>query len=174
VGIGASSAFFVQDNQAFSAARPTLGKHVFAGVFPEFALGYYWHKPDVQVNVVYRGNRSTQEAEDLSHTIRRRALTLEGYHFVGDYHGFATFVGLTAGVEWLQSSENGQTNGTETLVRPGVVCGWDIRPNRIQSWYLRTNVRWAPGLTVATPDYRFSADQLEINFIQLVIFPGRF
>jgi hypothetical protein len=174
VGIGASSAFFVQPNESFSGARPTLAKHLFAGVFPEFSVGYYWHKPDLQLNAVYRGNRSTQEAEGLSHTIRRQALTVEGYLFVGDYHGFAPFVGVTAGVEWLQSSENGQTNGTETLVRPGIVCGWDIRPNRLQTWYLRTNIRWAPGLNVSTPDYAFAADQLEINFIQLVVFPGRF
>ena len=174
VGLGASSAFLIQENRSFEEARPTLARHVFTGVFPEFSVGYYWHNPDIQVNAVYRGNTSTQENEQLKHEIQRRALSLEAYHFVADYHGFAPFVGLTVGMEWLYSRENGLANGQETLVRPGLVCGWDIRPNRLQAWYLRTNIRWAPGLGVGTPDYTFAADQLEINFIQLVVFPGRF
>jgi hypothetical protein len=62
----------------------------------------------------------------------------------------------------------------EKLIRAGIVFGWDIRPNRIQSILLRTNLRWTPGLgiSVANKGTMF-LDQLEFNFIQVVIFPGR-
>ncbi|HEY0976307.1 MAG TPA: hypothetical protein VGE21_02460, partial [Flavobacteriales bacterium] len=59
--------------------------------------------------------------------------------------------------------------------RAGLVAGWDIRPDRLQAITLRTAVRWFPALDVPMHrgTYRLK-DQLEVNFIQLVVMPGRF
>jgi hypothetical protein len=57
----------------------------------------------------------------------------------------------------------------------GLVFGWDIRPNRLQSWILRTNLRWFPNLNLNVGEAgSVSFDNIEFNFIQLVIYPGRF
>jgi hypothetical protein len=56
----------------------------------------------------------------------------------------------------------------------GLTFGWDIRPNRVQSWILRTNLRWFPRLNLALNDEASVAfANLEFNFIQLVVYPGR-
>ena len=56
----------------------------------------------------------------------------------------------------------------------GLTFGWDIRPNRIQSWILRTNLRWYPNLFLEVEsNSKVSFDNLEFNFIQLIIYPNR-
>ena len=109
--------------------------------------------------------------------LTRRSVSLELFKFVGDYHGFAPFVGLSASLEKLQVLELilSEVHEHESEgVHPGIVFGWDIRPNDIQSWYLRTNLRWYPTLELDThAESRIDFSQLEFNFIQLVIFPNR-
>lgn|GEM_PF-3041299 len=57
----------------------------------------------------------------------------------------------------------------------GLSAGWDIRPDRLQRWYLRTSLRYFPGMKLKLPDGSSQrVDQLEVNFIQLVVLPGRF
>jgi len=95
-----------------------------------------------------------------------------------DYHGFATFVGAAISQKWLRIKKTNLSVENEISkfngIKPGLIFGWDIRPNRIQSWYLRTNLRWFPNLNVKMKSGKnVSFDQLEFNFIQLVIFPER-
>lgn len=67
-------------------------------------------------------------------------------------------------------SVRGTVRGDAVLWRPGVTFGWDIRPDRLQSMILRTNLRYTPKLELIVTDGRQVAlDQLEINFIQFVI-----
>ena len=95
-----------------------------------------------------------------------------------DYHGFVPFIGPAISYETLtfeESFEGATTyNIAENKLGYGLTFGWDIRPNRIQSWILRTNLRWYPNLSVAvTSDSEVSFDNLEFNFIQLIIYPNR-
>ncbi len=178
VGIGPSASIFLKESTYNNAVTPWLDNHKMASVFPEFTLGYYLHKPDIQVNLVYRSVNSRLAAYGAEQYARRRALTLEAYWFIADYHGFVPFIGGGLSSEWLRVAQK-HVSGMESIsesnpLKPGLVFGWDIRPNRIQSWYLRTHLRWYPGLSVGMSDVRKVAmDQLEFNFIQWVVFPGR-
>ncbi len=178
IAIGPSVAFHLNRSDRMKNEFAYLDRPGTSQVFADMGLGYYWHKPDLQVNLAYRSTRFGQKAFDYSQSLRRRSLGLESYIFFADYHGFAPFAGVAAGYEWLNVSE--KSNGKEVAaaqyrgIKPGLVFGWDIRPNRIQSFYLRTNLRWFPNLKVNMPDGgQVNLDQLEVNFIQLVVFPGR-
>ena len=95
-----------------------------------------------------------------------------------DYHGFVPFVGPALSYEklsFVESFENtSSADVTENKISYGLTFGWDIRPNRIQSWILRTNLRWFPNLSLDV-DTRseISFDNLEFNFIQFIIYPNR-
>ncbi len=178
VSAGPSSSFYLKTSTHNSKSHPYLGQHKIARLFPEAGIGYYFHRPDLQINLSYRQIKSELSAYGFHQKLRRTALTLESYRFMGDYHGFAPFIGPALSYEFLKVSE-GAAGDTETksareLIRPGITFGWDIRPNRIQTFYLRTNLRWFPALSMKSADAKkISFDQLEFNFIQLVIFPGR-
>lgn len=178
VSAGPSVAFHLNRSDRMKNEFAYLDRHGASQVFVDLGLGYYWHKPDLQINLSYRSTKAVQSAFDYSQSLKRKSLALESYIFFADYHGFAPFAGLAAGYEWLNVSE--KSNGLEVSsgkfrgIKPGLVFGWDIRPNRIQSFYLRTNLRWFPNLKVNMPDGgQVNLDQLEVNFIQLVVFPGR-
>jgi hypothetical protein len=174
LAIGPSSAFYLKDAGTNTALFPYLHQHKSARIFPEFGLGYYWHTPDIQANLAYRHIRSEQRAFGETQRAGRRSLTLEGYRFLADYHGFVPFAGLHLSLEDLRLTQTGQADLQRTLVRPGITFGWDIRPNRLQLFYLRTNLRWTPALYLNhASGQRFSFDQIEFNFIQFVLFPGR-
>lgn len=146
-------------------------------VFPEFGVGYYWHNPDVQVNLAYRGYKLQSKAFGDESKWLRRSLGLEMFKFIGDYHGFVPFIGLMASYEQLGLAIEAEGKAGEKFedagMHPGLVFGWDIRPNRLQAFYLRTTLRWHPTLELKGKGNYFELDQLEFNFIQLVIFPGR-
>lgn len=176
LGIGLSSAFYLQQSAYNGENQPWIGAHKSANIFPEFAVGYYWHAPDIQLNLSYRRIRSTQQAFGLEQRFQRRSLTAESYWFFADYHGFVPFIGPALSLDQFQVKETGRVEyfSSKTTVRPGLTFGWDIRPNRIQSWYLRTNLRWFPGARWTGKEGRqFDFSQIESNFIELVVFPGR-
>jgi len=175
---GPSSAFYLKTSDHNASEHPWLGQHKSAKVFPEFGIGYYWHKPDLQLNMAYRSVKSELKAYGYKQKLQRKSLTLEAYKFIGDYHGFVPFIGPSLSYELLSLTE-GEAHTTpnkkeKEYIRPGITFGWDIRPNRIQSMLLRTNLRWIPNLNVSMKEgKKISFDQLEFNFIQLVVFPGR-
>ena len=177
LAIGPSSAFFMAHSPHLESKAIYASQHKSARIFPEFGIGYYLHRPDLQFNLAYRNIKSGIEAYDFAQVTQRRALTFETYKFLFDYHGFVPFLGVSIGYEWLTVRErlNGVVeNGTSQGVKPGLTFGWDIRPNRLQAWYLRTNLRYVPNLKVNMPSEKHMLlDQLEFNFIQLVVFPGR-
>jgi len=177
LAIGPSSSFYTKASSYNAAVAPFADNHKFADVFPEFGIGYYWHQPDLQFNIAYREVKSELSAFDFSQQLNRKALTFEAYKFLFDYHGFAPFLGASASYEWLQVKESfnkvAYTVSNKAL-HPGFTFGWDIRPNRIQAIYLRTNLRYIPNLNVKMAHNKNMAfDQIEFNFIQLVVLPGR-
>lgn len=177
LAVGPSSAFYTKSSSYNAALAAFADNHKFADVFPEFGLGYYLHQPDLQFNLAYRTVKSELDAFDFSQKLNRRALTFEVYKFLIDYHGFVPFAGVSASYEWLQVKENDYNNVSDFSdqgLHPGITFGWDIRPNRIQAMYLRTNLRYFPNLNVNMPgNKKMAFDQIEFNFIQLVVFPER-
>ena len=179
IAVGPSAGIYLGKSSHNTMENAYLGQHRFTNTFLDLGVGYYIHKPDVHVNLAWRQNKSVQDAYGTEQTMRRKSLALEAYKFLGDYHGFVPFVGPSVGYEWLEVEEK---DGGDLIVeaasnslKPGITFGWDIRPNSLQAWYLRTNLRWVPNLNVAmSGGGKMDFTQLEFNYIQLVIFPGRF
>lgn len=177
ISAGPSTMFFTKGS-AYNDKAPYLDDHRAAGIYLDAGIGYYLHRPDIQINLAFRKYTSTIVAYGHMQSAGRTSITLEAYKFLTDYHGFAVFAGPAVSYEHLKVSETdkegNRTSAAYKGVRPGITAGWDIRPNRLQLFYLRTNLRYFPGLGVEMPDGKEIAfDALEVNFIQLVLFPGR-
>lgn len=180
VGIGPSAAFFLPKAEYLNQQLPWIGQHA-GGSMLELMLGYYHQPHDVQMSLVYRSMNSRISAFGNEQEINRRAISLEAYHFFADYHGFVPYIGAVLSADQWQvntqlrpeiSAAAFQYNGW--LLSPGITAGWDIRPDELQRWYLRTSLRYFPGQRLSSGAGQMRVDQLEVNFIQLVIMPGRF
>lgn len=176
LAVGPSAAFYTRSS-SYNRSMPYLGQHKSARIYADVGAGYYWHRPDIQANIAWRKYGSEIAAYGATQNTTRRSLAMECYKFLGDYHGFVPFAGTALSHEKLAVSETTTTgvNKQEVqIVRPGFTFGWDIRPDRLQVFYLRTNIRYFPrlGVPMGTKG-EVAMDALEVNFIQLVIFPGR-
>jgi len=173
LAVGPSSAFIQGGDPRNERLYPAFGRNRDPNAFTEFGLGYYYYPWDGHLNLAYRANRSERSAYDQEQILRRRSLALEAYKFLFDYHGFVPFVGPHLSREWLELEEkvDGESVFQDSDQRwaGGITFGWDIRPNNLQSFILRTNLRYTPMRSFN----QVSVSQLEFNFIQLVIYPGR-
>ena len=177
LALGVSSPILTGSTMRNRELRPFLAERPRGK--PNLDLGVGWHAagPDVQLNLAARRTRFATEAFDFAQRSDRTSLALEAFKFLGDWHGFAPFVGPVVSVERLRLHERDGTvpviQASRELVAPGVLVGWDIRPTRSQPWVLRTNLRWFPTLGLPLPDRTHALAQLEFNFIQLVWYPRR-
>lgn len=177
-GIGPSAGFFMAKSPFLADEAAWLGQHR-GGTMLELMVGRYQYRHDLQMSLLYRGMRSTVEGHGSRQALRRQSLAVEAYHFFADYHGFTPFVGPVLSYEaWSANTQLlGQAPDARryTALRPGITFGWDIRPDQLQRWYLRTSLRYFPGMDMGMGEgSRMRLDQLEVNFIQLVLMPGRF
>jgi outer membrane protein W len=177
LGVGISSAFWLKQNEYNKTYRPYIDKYN-SPTFPDFTLGFYFHKPDVNIAGGYRAYTASAHAYGALQQVNRKSLLLEATHFLFDYHGFVPFVGPALSFENLTFQEHFE--GSNTLraeadrMGYGLTFGWDIRPNRLQAWILRTNLRWFPHLRLdAAPGAHVNFENLEFNFIQLIVYPNR-
>lgn len=176
IGIGISSAWWMRQSPYSQSERPALLRNA-VNTMLDATVGYYWHDRDVDVNLVFRSYGGSQSAYNVTHEYDRLSLGLECKKFLGDYHGFVPFIGPIVSHEQLRfrettSSSNFSVN--DNKITAGVTFGWDIRPNRVQWFILRTNLRYFPRLSLNTPEGQVvSFDNIEFNFIQMVVYPGR-
>jgi uncharacterized membrane protein len=178
IGGGAGTAFFTHRSSWMQNNVPWLDDHRISRPYFHVNGGFYVHRPDLQVMISYRNIRDRIEAFDTEQEITRRSVSLEAYHFFADFHGFVPFIGGCLSAEELQMVHRSETlsfTQDQRSFRPGIVAGWDIRPDRLQSFLLRTQVRYIPIEKFKMEDGgTISADQVEVDFIQLIVFPGRF
>lgn len=180
LGIGPSSAFFLTKSNYLNQNLPWLGQHT-GGSMLELMIGYYYQPRDLQLSLVYRSMGSQIDAFDNSQEISRKAISLETYHFFADYHGFAPYAGVVLSADrWSVRTQlhpevtTAPFDHNSWLISPGFTAGWDIRPDELQRWYLRTGLRYFPGQSLSNSYSQMRVDQLEVNFIQLVVMPERF
>lgn len=173
-GLGMSSAFFIARYSPDSTSVDLLHPDAI-GLVPDIALGYYWHRTNVQLQTSYRFFSSKRSAYQDELHYQRHSLALEAYKFAGDYHGFVPFFGGGISYNWLKREYKGTTasKNNRSALLPHLTLGWDIRPNRLQSFYLRTNVRYTFP-SGALQENRWPLANLEVNFIQLVLLIDRF
>lgn len=178
LGAGMSSAWWMGASSYNEAERPFIPGYGIS-LMPDFALGYYWHKPDLNATLNYRGYNGGVSAYGVTQSLQRRSIGFEVTKFLFDYHGFTPFIGPAISFEHLLFKERFESEAVEKFedrrLSYGLTFGWDIRPNRIQTFLLRTNLRWFPSLKLeVSGEKQISFNNIEFNFIQLVVFPGRF
>lgn len=176
-GVGGSSAWWWGNSTYNDENRPFIERYS-TSILPEFSLGYYWHKPDLQVNLAYRSYGGGASSYGVIQDANRRSFALEAVKFLADYHGFVPFIGPAISYEDLSFAESFEGTITQDVsdqqLSYGLTFGWDIRPDRVQSFILRTNLRYWPFLELDLGDgQNVSFRNVEFNFIQLILFPGR-
>lgn len=177
LSVGMSSAFWLGESSYNTAVRPYLERYGIS-LMPDLGVGYYLHRPDVNISLAYRGYRTSTNAYGTSQALQRRSMVVEVTKYLFDYNGFAPFVGPAVSHERLSFAESFERQLTadvdEQKIGYGVTFGWDIRPNRLQKWILRTNLRWYPTLNLSVAEDREVAfSNIEFNFIQLILYPNR-
>ena len=177
IGAGLSSAWWIGQSEYNKANRPYISNHGIS-LMGDFSIGYYFHKSDLNIAVAYRKYGASENVYGVKQNLSRRSIGLEVTKYLLDYHGFDPFVGPILSSENLSFSETVDGNQTHQIankqVNVGLTCGWDIRPDRNQAFILRTSLRWFPALNVKSDNgQKVSFDNLEFNFIQMVLFPNR-
>lgn len=177
LGVGLSSAFWLKKSSYNKELRPYIEKFS-ASIMADFTLGYYLHNADLNVGVSYRGYSTSSHTYGAIQQLKRKSVLMEITKYLFDYKGFVPFIGPAISYEDLSFKESFEANITANFddkkIAYGLTFGWDIRPNRLQSWILRTNLRWYPNLYLdANQNTSISFDNLEFNFIQLIIYPNR-
>jgi len=177
IGLGMSSAFWMGASSYNTEQRPYVPKGS-ASIMGDFSVGYYWHQPDVNVVAHYRSYQKGTRTYGAIQSQKRQSWGIEATKHVGDYHGFAPFIGPVITYENLSFKESFERELTQDIsdqrIGYGITFGWDIRPDRRQAFLLRTNLRWFPNLQLAVAeDQKMSFNNIEFNFIQLLLFPSR-
>lgn len=178
VGIGQSSAFYIKENSSLFLDYPHLKGDKLADVFPELGLSYYHHKLDANINLSFRRIKREIDGYQSSFKLKRLAFSLDMFKFLFDYHGFVPFIGISPSFEVLSANFTDSLNEIESSankrqIKPGLIFGWDIRPNRLKTFALRTNLRFFPNLGFEDKNFTIRFHQLEFNFIQAVFYLNR-
>lgn len=178
VGIAPSGSYFLLAPSYENNERRSVPRH--KGTFNwEFGLGYLFHDAGIHLGLAYRDYTSRSESYGLDHLYRRESIALEALFFFWDYNGFVPFIGPSISYErWAAGEfENdiqvGETRRTR-MISPGIIFGWDILSSPIETWVLRTNLRYYPFQKIEDLEGKRSrVDQFEFNFIELVFYPSR-
>ncbi len=176
-GIGLSSSFYTNISDYNKAERKFVSANQGAVFIPEFGIGYYLDKPDLHFNLAYRKFNAYAGGYGIGQLYARQSLTLEAFKFLFDYKGFLPFVGVGVGKDNLRFLEQdlGKTtvDVSASKVSTSFIFGWDIRYHRNYWLMLRTNMRYYPSLSINSPVGKIKFNQLELNFIQAVVYPQR-
>jgi len=174
VGLSANvstSDLSVLDPFEFMPNRPPLA------IYPDVVAGYYFHELDAGIRASWRPMKLSDGGYGLEYAIRQHRLGFEVFKFLFDYKGFVPFIGMTAGMDFIDF-ELTDIEGTNTSDRYdtfsyGIVFGWDIRTTETDPYILRTNLRYVVQTDPKSGSLNASGNHLEINFIQIVLYPGR-
>ncbi|KGE87937.1 MAG: hypothetical protein ACE362_13935 [Phaeodactylibacter xiamenensis] len=178
VGIGGSAGIFLRRPAFEDFVRQSLPEHKTA-LNLDLGLGYLFHRYGVHMGVAYRDYDSRVGSFGYQQILRRRSVALEGYKFLLDYNGFVPFLGLSLSYDrWAMGDFEGNIQVGEVVrtegIQPGLIFGWDILPSPLETWVLRTNLRYYPKLEInSVAGGKARVDQLEFNFIQMVFYPQR-
>ncbi len=176
MGIAPNGSYFLQ-SPSFADELKSLPNHK-GSTNLEYSLGYFLHRQKLHFGLTYRTYSSNAISYELEHVVRRQALSLEGIKFVWDYNGFVPFVGLSLSAErwatglFVNNIQQGETSRSR-IFSPGIIFGWDIVPSPLETWVLRTNLRYYPYQKIDDGQGKSRVDQFEFNFIQFVFYPNR-
>ncbi len=178
IGLGVSSAFTLSPSSYNRFERPFVNFAPPPTILPEVTGGFYHNNIDAALQLAFRPIVQEQRAYGLDQHWRRLSLALEAVKFLFDYNGFVPFAGLSLGYEELEfrewDNQEQVTDISDSRLTPAFLFGWDIRPNRLNGFTIRTALRYTPYLGIAMAgDRRVEFNQLEFNFFQFIFYPGR-
>lgn len=146
-------------------------------LYPDVALGYYLHELDAGIRASWRPMSLSEQAYGLDYQVSQHRLALEGFKFLFDYKGFVPFLGISFGSDFikakLRDGELPEVEENYSALSYGITFGWDIRPTETEAWILRTNLRCLIQSDSNVDIVNATGRNLEINFIQMVIYPSR-
>lgn len=176
-GVGFSSGFFTRNSRFNREVRPAYTGRPVANLFPEFHGGYHWADRDILFDGVFRRMSQNVDGWGAEQRYARSSLAIEASKFMFDFHGFVPFAGAGISREWLSfrddASSGDRVEVRSRLLRPSFVLGWDIRPAKTMSWFIRTSLRYTPRLTMAAEGRGVPAADFEFDFFQFVLYPAR-
>lgn len=173
-----SGSYFLQAPPLDGPVRQSLPRHKASFVW-DFGVGYLFHDAGIHLGISYRDYTSRVESYDFEHLIRRSSFSFEPIKFLLNYNGFVPFIGPSISFErWATGEFEGNTKIGDTqkkqMISPGIIFGWDILASPLETWVLRTNLRYYPFQKIRGTDGNISrVDQFEFNLIQVVIYPNR-
>jgi hypothetical protein len=177
IGAGPSSAFYLKESQFNTELFPFVEKP-FSVIFPEISAGYFFEPFKIHTVLAFRHHQKKTHSYSVEQKYVRTSLSAEAFIYLFDYHGFNPYIGVAGSAERLsflhQQDSEEDVNQTTKLLAPGVIVGWDILPDKLQGFKLRTNLRYFP-LKMKDEKTGKSVDfsQIEFNFIQLIVYPHR-
>lgn len=179
IAAGPAYAFILGNSTYNQKERPYLDDYKITSVFPDFGIGYYNYRMDAALNISSRFYAASLSGHGVRQDVRRTSFGLELYKFFGDYHGFVPFIGPVLSYETLAAKESENNvevfNSRRSFLTAGIIAGWDIRPTRTDWWGVRTNIRYFPNLSMEVKDgLSLHLEQIELNFLQLILYPNRF
>lgn len=144
----------------------------------DLGVGYYFSELDAALRLSFRPLKQEESAFDYTYQLKRNSTAFEAFKFIGDYHGFAPFIGPYASFDHYALTETDQGKKLNEFkgwkFGYGLVFGWDIRQTPMDYLILRTNLRYTPQMDFKSNGYKFTSDQIEFNFIQIVFYPERY
>ncbi len=178
IGMAPSGSYFINAPSYDQADRRSVPRQ--KGDFNwEYGLGYLFYDAGIHLGISYRDYTTSRESYGLEHLYRRNSIAAEALFFIWDYNGFVPFIGPSisyerwAAGEFESDVQIGSTRRTK-MISPGIIFGWDIVPSSIETWVLRTNLRYYPFQKIENVEGKKSrVDQFEFNFIELVLYPSR-
>jgi hypothetical protein len=173
IGIGPTTALQISKSPYLRGKFPYMRDEATSSFLaPEATVGYYFAGIDANLGLAYRYFGRRLQGYDADLRFRRHSMALEMYKFIGNYHGFVPFLGAFGSVERLSVIANTEkTVGIKPSA--GIVFGWDIRVMNTQAGLLRTNLRYAPKLSLNVDGEKVWYDHIEFNFIQMIRYLGR-
>lgn len=177
IAAGPSVAFSTQKSSYLPTQKPFVQNPMPSGFYADLGIGYYFHKPDLELRLSYKSVNQHQEAYNFYHELKTKSVSLEAFKFLFDYKGFVPFAGAAVSYNQITYSENdngiAQNNLNQNMFAPVLVLGWDIRPTQSEILVLRTNIRYTFPKSLTIGNLSIPLNHLEINFIQLVLYPER-
>ncbi|NOG56557.1 MAG: hypothetical protein HND54_02355 [Bacteroidetes bacterium] len=164
-------------NTELASQKPFFNDEIEGSVNIDLGIAYYINPIDASIRFSYRPLKQEETAFDYTYKLNKQSFALDAFKFIGDYHGFAPFIGPYVSFDRYHLTEIDDVvtiqDQTFNRIGYGLVFGWDIRQTKVDYITLRTNLRYTPEYNYTAGGYRFTAEQLEFNFIQLVYYPER-
>lgn len=165
--LAAPRATYVEDLASDLSAQNEVYWHT------EWDLGFIWKRyPQAgrrsMLQLAYRPMRLELTAKARRHVYERNAYSLDFLESYAHARGFVPFVGVSVNYDVLQFHDIQQE--TQTFERAythfGFVGGWDIMPSLRSKWFIRTTLRWYPGVSIRQDGDRIEFPNFEYNFVQ--------